>query len=156
VPIRDFELASAQFLQPATRDKFFHNCGEPIRENMPEFTASESDEESDHGHDDDEEEEGARGEGGADGMYWLDGVSALRTQRRLLLRELQDRGCMYTPILLSVCSKRGLQPSAIMLKPQRIIAHGIAFGWPWHEMRAVQCCFVGGVLGALALVERSI
>jgi hypothetical protein len=41
--------------KPATRDKFFHNCGEPIRENMPEFTASESDEpdeESDHGHDD--------------------------------------------------------------------------------------------------------
>ena len=46
---------------------------------MPEFTASESDEESDHGHDDDEEEEeGARGEGGADDMYWLGGVSTLR------------------------------------------------------------------------------
>ena len=45
---------------------------------MPEFTASESDEEPDHGHDDDEEEEGARGEGGADDMYWLGGVSTLR------------------------------------------------------------------------------
>ena len=65
---------------------------------MPEFTASESDEsdeESDHGHDDEEEEEGTRGEGGADDMYWLDGVSALRTQRRLLLRELHDRGALH-------------------------------------------------------------